>query len=129
MNEPDEFAQALRDDQRFGAEIAHNTRVNAVNAKDLERHRRNLLESTGGWGTIDLDEETGKRLVDAADDADMTVADFLKHLLIKYAPQVYMVVIPEEHLALGRAHWPGISDEKVVENMVVAGAKRLARKR
>lgn len=124
----EEFARALRDDQRFGAEIAARTRAIAVSDNDLERHREKLVHSIDGWVTLDLSAETKERLIHEADQADMTVADYLEHV-IATAPRVISVRMPHHIMEKGRAHWPGLPDEQVVERMVVAGGVALAREK
>lgn len=123
-----EITDALREDQRFGAEIAHNTRDISVNAKDLERHRRKLLAATGNYGTLDLEAETFHKLVDMADKADMPVTDFLADLILRAVP-VYEVHVADQVLAVGRAKWPSLDAEKVVEKLVVRGAEKLGDER
>lgn len=123
-----EFADALREDQRFGADIAANTREISVNAKDLERHRRKMLAATSDWGTLDLEADVFHKLVAMADAADMPVTDYLAHLLTRGVP-VYKVRVPDPILAVGRAKWSGLADNEVVEKLVIRGAEKLGDER
>ena len=73
-----------KEDERFGDDIAAATRAIANTPKELDLIRTRLLDQVTGWVEIEVDLKTKYALVRGAEDAGITVDQYLRHALVAY---------------------------------------------
>lgn len=72
----------MKDDERFGADIAAATRAIANSPQELRRIRNRVMAKFEGWTEIEVPVRTKADLVARAEAASMTVAEYIVALLV-----------------------------------------------